>query len=190
MLPAVPDRPGGRDDPAPAQSNRSATVLVLIKPSRLTSSAEVEAFALRTQFYEVLLAHILDRFGQLLRHGSRSAINGQNAICCTGRYTDGPPRDAPAQTVTTPTFGQQYSRQLITRPHQHHSRPVSVNSRGSVRHGPGAEAGLVTARAGGYPPFRTRGVPDRAPVRSGPDCWEYGSRWPRQVADADEGGHL
>ncbi|OEJ30169.1 hypothetical protein BGK67_01195 [Streptomyces subrutilus] len=58
---------------------------VLIKPPRLTSPAEAKALALRTQSYQVLLAHTLDRFGHLLRHESRLAIDSQTASHCTAQ---------------------------------------------------------------------------------------------------------
>ncbi|MFI0219068.1 hypothetical protein [Streptomyces lydicus] len=70
-----------------SQRPRPIVGQVLIKPSRLTSPAEVKALALRTQPYQVLLAHTLDRFGHLLRHESRLAIYGQTVSYCTTQTT-------------------------------------------------------------------------------------------------------
>lgn len=102
-----------------SQRPRRIVGQMLTKPSRLASSAEVEALALRTQFYKVLLAHTLDRFGHLLGHESRLAINGQTRGAADTGHAPTMPQ---AHTVTVSTLWRQYSRQLNTRVHQYHRR--------------------------------------------------------------------
>lgn len=97
-----------------SQRPRRIVGQVLIKPSRLTSPAEVKALALRTQSYQVLLAHTLDRLGHLLRHGSRLALDGQNASCAQRRTVH--PCDAPAHTLTATTLGSSTRDSCIREP--------------------------------------------------------------------------
>jgi hypothetical protein len=76
---------GGMLEKDRSQRPRRIVRQVLIKPSRLTSPAEVKALALRAQSYQVPLAHTLERFGHLLRHESRLALDDQTASCCTAQ---------------------------------------------------------------------------------------------------------